>query len=36
VMCGKSCVNFASDPWNCGGCDKKCDPGETCQSGVCK
>lgn len=36
VLCGRSCVNFATDPWNCGGCGQKCDPGETCQSGVCK
>jgi len=36
VNCGKSCVDFASDPSNCGVCGKKCDPGQTCQSGVCK
>jgi hypothetical protein len=29
------CANTASDNRNCGGCGKKCDPGQTCDNGAC-
>jgi hypothetical protein len=30
------CVLPDSDPRNCGGCNKKCAPGQSCFKGVCK
>lgn len=30
------CADFNTDPFNCGGCCKPCDPGEICCRGSCK
>ncbi|MEZ4219937.1 MAG: protein kinase [Polyangiaceae bacterium] len=37
ILCGPHvCVAPNSDPRNCGGCNKKCKPGQSCENGVCK
>lgn len=28
-------MNPATDVANCGGCDNRCDPGDSCKSGLC-
>jgi hypothetical protein len=36
VVCGDRCVDLATDPHNCGACDKAClTPEEVCQDGAC-
>jgi Cys-rich repeat protein len=32
---GQGCVNFQTDPHNCGGCGVACPSGMTCQNGAC-
>ena len=32
---GTGCVNAQTDPNNCGGCDVRCQTGQTCTAGVC-
>ena len=34
--CGDSCVDYKTDPANCGDCGKACNPGEACSGGECK
>ncbi len=37
MLCGPhQCVAPNTDPRNCGGCNKKCAPGQSCEGGVCK
>jgi hypothetical protein len=31
-----ACVNFNTDPINCGDCNNVCDPGQTCVGGNCQ
>jgi hypothetical protein len=31
-----ACVNFNTDPLNCGDCGSVCDPGQTCTDGNCR
>lgn len=33
--CEGTCVDLETDPANCGGCGRRCDPGELCSSGTC-
>ncbi|MEM9072008.1 MAG: hypothetical protein AAGE52_26110 [Myxococcota bacterium] len=33
--CGDRCTDFAEDPANCGRCDRRCGPTETCDDGEC-
>lgn len=33
--CGGLCVDFKTDPKNCGGCGNVCDAGNVCQAGAC-
>lgn len=37
ILCGPhQCVAPNTDPRHCGGCNKKCAPGQSCEGGVCK
>lgn len=37
ILCGPHvCVAPNTDPRNCGGCNKKCAAGQSCEGGVCK
>jgi hypothetical protein len=36
TSCGDKCVNTQSDPLNCGGCEKPCGAGESCDGGECQ
>jgi hypothetical protein len=33
--CGDACVDLQSDSDNCGACGEACEPGQSCQGGVC-
>ena len=33
--CGGTCVNTSTDPFNCGGCGKRCQIHAICQAGTC-
>jgi hypothetical protein len=33
--CGNECVNTKTDDKHCGGCNKRCAPGHSCQNGRC-
>jgi len=35
VLCGKVCVDTATDSKNCGGCGKNCGAGQVCVKGTC-
>ena len=35
IRCDLSCVNFVTDPNNCGDCGVVCGEGETCTNGTC-
>ncbi len=35
LCCGSLCVNPLDDIAHCGGCDRRCAPGETCRGGAC-
>jgi len=35
LCCGALCVNPLDDISHCGGCDRRCAPGETCRGGAC-
>ena len=35
ICCGSTCVNYKTDPRNCGACGTACAPGQTCENGVC-
>jgi len=35
VLCENACVSLVRDPDHCGGCDRRCDAAELCQSGRC-
>jgi hypothetical protein len=35
LVCDDRCVDTASNPNHCGGCDIACDPGEACLNGTC-
>ena len=35
TACGAACVNFSTDPNNCGNCGHACRGGQTCTAGVC-
>jgi hypothetical protein len=34
--CGRICRNFQTDVAHCGGCDRRCKQGATCQFGGCR
>lgn len=36
LVCENECVNVMNDSKNCGGCGVECDPGGSCDEGVCK
>ena len=36
TCCGAGCVNPNNDPFNCGGCGKKCDADQACIGGMCQ
>ncbi|HUB07859.1 MAG TPA: hypothetical protein VMB50_12685, partial [Myxococcales bacterium] len=35
LCCGGQCVDFTSDPLNCGACQSPCPASATCQGGAC-
>jgi len=35
ILCGSACVDPATDPLNCGGCEMSCGAGGSCNSGTC-
>jgi stigma-specific protein Stig1 len=35
LRCGEECVDFLTDPNNCGACGNVCGEGECCSNGVC-
>ena len=35
-QCAGGCVDFQTDPANCGGCGNMCSPGELCTAGQCE
>jgi hypothetical protein len=35
TLCGRTCVDVATDPSHCGGCGAACIPGGTCSDGAC-
>ena len=35
AVCGAECVDVQFDNDNCGGCNKACDPDQSCESGSC-
>jgi hypothetical protein len=34
--CGNQCVDVLTDPTNCGGCGRACNPGQICVNGACQ
>ncbi len=36
LCCAAGCINKATDVNNCGGCNRKCNTGQTCVSGNCQ
>src|SRR5262249_20153362 len=36
LNCGGTCVDYLTDPLNCGGCGVACAPGQFCDTGVCR
>ncbi len=36
VKCGNRCVDPKIDPYNCGGCNKACDGGQSCVNSTCQ
>lgn len=36
VCCNFGCTDYATDPYNCGGCGKSCGAKSTCAGGVCQ